>query len=264
MFVAVIVCLLVLEAKGCGADPGQHDANLDVKLIPKLRFYYSGLEHYTELPLEAADGILATSWYNTTRTTLLFVHGFTEQADGSGGDAVAGAFLRRGDCNVALLDWQGLAAAEAPSLADSYLNWAAPTQERYEYLGVRLAGALTRLSAAGLDLERTQLVGHSLGAHVLGLAGNALRLQGVLLPWITALDPASAAFEGKPAAGRLHAGSAAVVVAVHSDPGGYGARRAMGTADFWPNYRVGAVQPGCPKSRGQRFSPEGKSGHHFF
>ncbi|XP_061704064.1 lipase member H-B-like [Cydia pomonella] len=178
--------------------------------------------------------------------------------------AVVGAFLRRGDCNVALLDWQGLAAAEAPSLADSYLNWAAPNARK---LGVRLAGALTRLSAAGLDLERTQLVGHSLGAHVLGLAGNALRLQGVLLPWITALDPASAAFEGKPAAGRLHAGSAAVyglatvlvVVAVHSDPGGYGARRAMGTADFWPNYRVEAVQPGCPKSRGQRFSPEGKT-----
>ncbi|XP_061703904.1 lipase member H-B-like [Cydia pomonella] len=255
MIAAAFVCVLVL---GAGAG-----ASVDVKeedLIPKLRFYYSDLENYLELPLETAERILSTPWHNTSRINVIFVHGFTGKPTGPAVTALMSTFLEREDSNVALLNWQGLAAAVVSNFTESYLKWAAPNARK---LGRRLADTLARLSVAGLQLERTQLVGHSLGAHVLGLAGNALRQEGMLLPWITALDPAGVGFKGKPKAGRLHAGSAAVVVAVHSDPHKYGYRRALGTVDFWPNYHPRTVrQPGCPVKTGQRFSPEDLCSHN--
>ncbi|XP_063530284.1 lipase member H-like [Cydia strobilella] len=257
MIAAAFVCVLVLGSGAAGAGAG---VDVQEDLIPKLRFYYSTLEHYVELQLETAERILSTPWHNASRTNVIFVHGFKGKPTGPAVTALMEAFLERKDSNVALLNWQGLAAAVAPNLADSYLKWAAPNARK---LGRRLADTLARLSVAGLKLERTQLVGHSLGAHVLGLAGNALRQEGMLLPWITALDPAGVGFKGKPEAGRLNPGSAAVVVAVHSDPHKYGYRRALGTVDFWPNYRPGTVrQPGCPEKTGQRFSLEDLCSHN--
>ncbi|XP_047991944.1 lipase member H-B-like [Leguminivora glycinivorella] len=254
----VVACVCVL-AMGAGAAGASVDIN-EEDLIPKLRFYFSGVNHYSELPLETAERILSTAWYNESRTNVIFVHGFTGKPTGPAVRAVITAFLDRKDCNVALLNWEMLAAAVVPSLADSYLKWAAPNARK---LGRRLGDALARLAVSGLRLDRTQLVGHSLGAHVLGLAGNAMRELGMPLQWITALDPAGVGFKGKPETGRLHPGSATVVVAVHTDPHKYGFRRALGTVDFWPNYKPGNVrQPGCPEKTGQRFSPEDLCSHN--
>lgn len=50
-------------------------------------------------------------------------------------------------------------------------------------LGVRFADVLQTLEAHGLDLNRTHLVGHSLGAQLFGIAGNTLTAKGVHLPW---------------------------------------------------------------------------------
>lgn len=50
-------------------------------------------------------------------------------------------------------------------------------------LGVRFADVLQTLEARGLDLNRTHLVGHSLGAQLFGIAGNTLTAKGVHLPW---------------------------------------------------------------------------------
>ncbi|RVE43494.1 hypothetical protein evm_011828 [Chilo suppressalis] len=118
------------------------------------------------------------------------------------------------------------------------------------------------MSEAGFDLNNTKLVGHSLGAHIFGIAGNTLLQKGILLPWIIGLDPAGVGFEGRPAS-RLNPSSAGFVCIIHSDPSKYGTKRSIGTVDFWPNFRMNGaiVQPGCP-SKGSMFSTEDLCNHN--
>lgn len=50
-------------------------------------------------------------------------------------------------------------------------------------LGGDFAETLLKFSDYGLDLNKTHFVGHSLGAHVMGVAGNKMMEKGVPLPW---------------------------------------------------------------------------------
>ncbi|CAH2076559.1 unnamed protein product, partial [Iphiclides podalirius] len=94
--------------------------------------------------------------------------------------AVVTAYIQDGNSNVALLNWQDLASMALPGFASSYVNWAAPNARK---LGFRFADTLMNLSAAGLDLSRTHLVGHSLAAHIFGIAGNTMSVKGIQPSW---------------------------------------------------------------------------------
>lgn len=57
----------------------------------------------------------------------------------------------------------------------------------------------------------------------------------------------------------LNPDSANFVDVIHSDSGQYGIAEPVGTADFWPNYKlVTNVQPGCPMGMFPLLSDEGK------
>ncbi|KAJ2950059.1 hypothetical protein O0L34_g11398 [Tuta absoluta] len=226
----------------------------------KIRYYYGEFSKYTELPIATAERIFKTDWYNSSRHTVLFAHGFTGRPEGPAVAAVIKAYLEQDESNVALLNWEHLAAPLQANLANAYLARVAPNARA---LGYRMANVFQNLSAAGLDLNRTHLVGHSLGAQIFGIAGNQLLLMGIQLPWITGLDPAGVAFEGRPPQQRLSPKSAKFVAVLHSDPSRYGFSRQLGTVDFWPNYRNGAVrQPGCDNRPHPMFSPEDLCNHN--
>ncbi|XP_026686976.1 uncharacterized protein LOC103519848 [Diaphorina citri] len=53
---------------------------------------------------------LKMSHMNRQMTTVFYIHGFTEQANGESGTTVKDAYLRRGDFNIILVDWSGLSA----------------------------------------------------------------------------------------------------------------------------------------------------------
>ncbi len=62
------------------------------------------------------------------------------------------------------------------------------------------------------------MVGHSLGSHAAGYAGEALLLHGHgLLGRISALDPAEPLFQSMPEFVRLDPGDAEFVDAIHTD-----------------------------------------------
>ncbi|VVC87189.1 unnamed protein product [Leptidea sinapis] len=208
-----------------------------------MRFYFSLFENFKELPLGEAHDIMSAEWYNDTRSTVVFCHGFTGNPNGPAVTGVVRAYLERGESNVALLNWEHLAADTMSSFTSSYVKWAAPNARQ---LGVRFAETVANLSDAGMNLSNLVLIGHSLGAHIFGITGNNLRLSGILLPSIIGLDPAAVGFENKPAVLRLNSESASLVAVVHTDPSKYGCRAAIGTIDFWPNFRhLGPVrQPG--------------------
>lgn len=65
----------------------------------------------------------------------------------------------------------------------------------------------------GLNPKHVHLIGHSLGAHTAGYAGE--RIEG--LGRITGLDPAEPYFQGMPSHARLDPTDAQLVDVIHTD-----------------------------------------------
>lgn len=100
----------------------------------------------------------------------------------------------------------------------------------------------------GLDPNDVHLIGHSLGAHTAGYAGEKM---GGSIGRITGLDPAEPYFQGMPNHLRLDYTDAKLVDVIHTDGKsifflglpGYGMSQPCGHLDFYPNN--GKEQPGC-------------------
>lgn len=98
-----------------------------------------------------------------------------------------------------------------------------------------------------VPLANVHLIGHSLGAHIVGFAGKeVLRITGKKIEWITGLDPAGPLFEvplqSKP--NRLSNEDARYVEVIHSNGGVLGFISPLGDSDFYPNGGK-FIQPGC-------------------
>ena len=106
------------------------------------------------------------------------------------------------------------------------------------------------LDEQGVDPTKTTLIGHSLGSHVSGIAGDTYDdLTGNAFKTIVGLDPAGPDFESgaRGASARLDASDADRVVAFHSSPI-LGYDGALGDVDFYLNWNdlldVTSHQPG--------------------
>ncbi|XP_026732830.1 lipase member H-like [Trichoplusia ni] len=122
---------------------------------------------------------------------------------------------------------------------------------------------IVKLSDAGMNIATLQLIGFSLGAHVVGETGRQVIESGKIIPRITGLDPAKPLFDGpipSPLYKRLERGCADFVDIIHSNPKKYGMETATGTIDFYPNYGE-TVQPGCPEGNFMPFTPEELCSH---
>ncbi|XP_023300969.2 pancreatic lipase-related protein 2-like, partial [Lucilia cuprina] len=85
------------------------------------------------------------------------------------------------------------------------------------------------------------LIGFSLGAQIAGLSANHLNYR---VKRITGLDPAGPTFDTDNINERLDPTDAQFVDVIHTDPRFLSISRAMGHADFYPNY-LKLIQPGC-------------------
>ena len=92
------------------------------------------------------------------------------------------------------------------------------------------------------------MIGHSLGAHVVGFLGKKTQEFGHLVPRITGLDPAEPAFELAGPSARLDKTDAGLVDVIHTNSGMLwegclSIMRNIGHVDFYP--AGGKHQPGC-------------------
>lgn len=106
-----------------------------------------------------------------------------------------------------------------------------------------LAAVIDSLVENGMNLRNLTVVGHSLGAHIVGRAAKQLKSDGKI-PVIVGLDPASVLFDFEDTNKRLADTDADYVQVIHTDGGHYSIEYPIGHADFYPN--GGRQQPGCP------------------
>lgn len=99
----------------------------------------------------------------------------------------------------------------------------------------------------GSNAADFHVIGHSLGSHIAGYAGERVKNLGR----ITGLDPAGPYYENTPPEVRLDPTDAVFVDVIHSDGTanlllGLGLMQPLGHVDFYPN--GGKDQPKCPKT----------------
>lgn len=110
-------------------------------------------------------------------------------------------------------------------------------------LGYYAAKLIRRIvKQQSVSLERIEIVGHSLGAHISGFIARYVKEEfDREIGKVVGLDPANVVFDGRDG---LVKNDAHIVSVIHTDDGGSGKRPALGDVDFFPNGGF-APQPGC-------------------
>ncbi|XP_058119574.1 phospholipase A1 VesT1.02-like [Anopheles ziemanni] len=170
--------------------------------------------------------------FRPERPTRVIVHGWLNNKNSPFVEQLRHAYIRRWDYNVIVVDWSSCAKLW------NYIR----AVKCVPVVGKSLAFLLDELHRRReLQLENVYIVGHSLGAHVAGIAGK--RVQYGPIHTIVALDPALPLFSMHAPENRINAQDARYVEVWHTNGGWFGFLRPIGTADFYPN--GGTHQPGC-------------------
>ncbi|KPJ03053.1 Pancreatic lipase-related protein 2 [Papilio xuthus] len=109
-------------------------------------------------------------------------------------------------------------------------------------VGLHVAEILAKLTEAGLDPSKLELLGFSLGAHTASyIAKNFQLLTGKNISRIYALEPAGPCFRDLNKNDRLDAADADFVQVIHTNIDAFGMAASMGHVDFYVN--GGEYQP---------------------
>jgi len=200
--------------------------------------------------------------FNSEHPFKVLTHGFSSKVTGSK-TAFVNAWMQTNnmEANVILVNWPDLAFfGQADGWDNFFYDDAARNSiDVGEYLGHCLAAMAAQ---AGISAAGFHLVGHSLGAHVMGKAGRIFKeVNGEMVGRITGADPAGPRFVDGPIesaipelnANRLNPESGSFVDVIHTDGSltpavvwvepRAGDLHQMGHMDFYPN--GGESQTGC-------------------
>ncbi|KAF7398913.1 hypothetical protein HZH66_006810 [Vespula vulgaris] len=132
---------------------------------------------------------LKKSNFNFNRPTRIITHGWMNSHNSDSCILIRDAYLNQGDYNVIVIDWSKISI-------NPYL-W---TSRRVKMIGQYVSTMLNFLEKEGMDLSTTTMVGHSLGAHVVGLAA---RYAKGTVNYVIGLDPALPGFNGAKIGSRI-------------------------------------------------------------
>ncbi|KAL3889396.1 hypothetical protein ACJMK2_001740 [Sinanodonta woodiana] len=181
--------------------------------------------------LTADRKVVLNSNFNGEKGTRFIIHGYKGKASDPWVTDMKDALLKREDENVIAVDWE--------KGADQFFYTQAVANTRV--VGALISQMMYTLDkvAGGSSLARMHLIGHSLGSHVAGYAGERTLGTGR----ISGLDPAGPLFEWTDPKVRLDPSDALFVDVIHTNANGYGIASSVGHVDFYPN--GGKLQPGC-------------------
>ncbi|CAO1426220.1 unnamed protein product [Diamesa serratosioi] len=171
--------------------------------------------------------------FNRNQNTRIIIHGFNNDAGSEVNTMITAAHLQRSDANVIVVDW---------SRGANTINYIS-ARNRVNEVGPLLARFIDFLHQNGLIMffSRLHIAGHSLGAHIAGIAGKQVTRGRVQV--IIGLDPAGPLFDFNNPATRFASTDAVYTEGIRTNPGTLGFDRPLAMADFYPNWGPG--QPGC-------------------
>ncbi|GBP80728.1 hypothetical protein EVAR_57199_1 [Eumeta japonica] len=164
------------------------------------------------------------------RKTLVYSTGFLDSAAWPHTRALANTYARKG-FNVFVIE------------TFDFFTYIYPKSVRLvRVVGEKLGVFLLHLKDLGLDADNLQLLGVSLGAHVVSHAAKHFHRQSGQKPFrISGLDPAGACFRNLPSDEKLNPNDAKFVDVVHTNIDGFGIAEPLGHVDFYAN--GGEYQP---------------------
>lgn len=210
-------------------------ANINKKIEFRL-YTRDNLDVYEVLNKKgkAENEICKNGCFKRNAPVKLITHGWMSAEDRSSVMLIKNAYLKKYDYNIIGVDWSSIS-----------MNYLYPlVAKQVKYVGKSVATFLKVLSETfGVKGEQIHLIGHSLGAHVMG---NAASSSGLNISRITGLDPARPLFEYpmQDTAAQLDPNDAKFVDIVHTCSGVLGVAGQYGHVDFFPNNGV-PPQPGC-------------------
>ncbi|XP_041975189.1 pancreatic lipase-related protein 2-like isoform X2 [Aricia agestis] len=170
-----------------------------------------------------------SSNFQANRPTAVIAHGWNSDGNSEVNTLITSALLAVDDCNVIVLDWRSAASG-------LYTTSVLLVPNVGQHLGNFLQWLI---NTTGSSWTQIHLIGHSLGAHIMGNAGRHVWSQ----PWrITGLDPAGPQWGGN--SNALNRFSGVHVESIHTDGGLLGIMDPISDADFYPNGGRNP-QPGC-------------------
>lgn len=187
------------------------------------------------IPLLESEDLWMNELFNRSSDTVILVTGWTSNVNEPNRaiDTIYNGYRARGGYNFVVID--------TAEYVDTLYTWSAFNTND---LGKGLADGLKGLIKY-VPLERIHLIGHSLGAHIVGAAGRHFQYAtNKILPRITGLDPANPCFNEGESLSGIQRGDADFVDIIHTNAKVLGKRDPIGDADFYPNGVV-SVQPGC-------------------
>ncbi|CAB0003600.1 unnamed protein product [Nesidiocoris tenuis] len=171
--------------------------------------------------------------FSAKKPTKIVIHGWQNSLHSPVSQNIKNAYLSKYDVNVIVVDWS---------------HGANRVYHRSKFATIKVAAIIAELIDRlyrdyGLDVTKNlHVIGHSLGAHISGMAARSSRVGNVAR--VTGLDPAAPLFDYQKTYERLSPESAAFVEVIHTCGKRLGMREQLGHIDVYPN-SGDAVQMGC-------------------
>ncbi|XP_026315614.1 pancreatic triacylglycerol lipase-like isoform X2 [Hyposmocoma kahamanoa] len=181
----------------------------------------------------------------------MVTHGWESSADKNAVMNIKNAYLATKDVTVIAVDWSPIAESAL------YPIVAYQTKDVGAYIGQFLDALSDRYNVNG---NQVHLIGHSLGAHVMGRAASTSKLT---VNRITGLDPARPFFEVPETSEKLDSTDANFVDVIHTCAGLLGVFNGVGHADYYPNDGI-APQPGCQGLQGYMEACSHSRAHYLY
>ncbi|OWR48281.1 pancreatic triacylglycerol lipase isoform 1 [Danaus plexippus plexippus] len=177
---------------------------------------------------------MTSTYFNKSNDIRVITHGWITKENVTWLQNIKNSFLKEYELNVITVDWNELSRNIIYPFA-AYST---------RYVGKRVAKLLDALIRTyNVNGDNVHLIGHSLGAQVMGYAGMFCTEK---VSRITGLDPARPLFEIPDMMDdfKLDYTDAKFVDIIHTCGGVYGYEESHGHADFYPNNGT-SPQPGC-------------------
>lgn len=196
----------------------------------QLYLYTRESPEYPQLLDHSNAESLKISNFDASRPTKIIIHGWKNNYKSEVNVALRKAYMQQGDYNIICVNW-----------SSNTINYPLAAQ-RVKGVGKQIAAFIDFANEnVGLSFKTLELDGHSLGAHVAGIAGKFV--QNGRISIIRGMDPAYPLYTYKHTAERLTSTDAEYVESIQTCGGLLGFLEPIGKAAFFPN--GGKSQPGC-------------------